>query len=279
MIEAPVANAGFSIQMVNCPGGPLHWSPETPVLSHGLIVVRSGMFRVRCDGREVLASPVTGLVLTAGCTISVAHPNGRDQYIFLTMPAELLSDAGCGAPGVVSFRVDGRLEFAHSLLRKAREESAAGEAEYLVRLLIGAARASAPLSRSGAAAAVAMAAQTAILADEPFSRGLDTLAGSLGVSPFWLSRAFAATAGTTITRYRNRVRVSRVLERLQAGERNLARLAGDLGFADQPHLTRAVKAEVGLSPGTLRKIIADVAGSRTTDGSSRTSTGPALAGR
>jgi AraC-like DNA-binding protein len=49
-----------------------------------------------------------------------------------------------------------------------------------------------------------------------------------------------------------RLRVRAALERLAGGERQLARLAADLGFADQAHLTRAVRAETGATPSALR---------------------------
>lgn len=58
----------------------------------------------------------------------------------------------------------------------------------------------------------------------------------------------------TLSRYRNRVRVSRVLARIEEGEDDLAGLAVELGFADQAHLTRAVRREVGHPPGRLREL-------------------------
>jgi AraC-like DNA-binding protein len=45
------------------------------------------------------------------------------------------------------------------------------------------------------------------------------------------------------------------LERLTAGERSLARLAVELGFADHAHLTRAVSDEVGAPPRYLRALL------------------------
>ena len=81
------------------------------------------------------------------------------------------------------------------------------------------------------------------------------LARRLYVSPSHLSRAFRAQTGETLSRYRNRVRVRLALERLAAGERSLARLAVDLGFADHAHLTRAVRREHGAPPSELRTLL------------------------
>jgi transcriptional regulator GlxA family with amidase domain len=49
-----------------------------------------------------------------------------------------------------------------------------------------------------------------------------------------------------------RLRVRLALERLGEGERCLARLAADLGFADQAHLSRVMRREVGAAPSHLR---------------------------
>src|SRR4029450_7467389 len=61
------------------------------------------------------------------------------------------------------------------------------------------------------------AARAAIGGDRPAAGGLLPLAALLGVSPFRLSRAFTAELGVSLTRYRNRVRVERALDRLEAG--------------------------------------------------------------
>jgi AraC-like DNA-binding protein len=42
------------------------------------------------------------------------------------------------------------------------------------------------------------------------------------------------------------------LERLAGGERDLARLAAEVGFADQSHLCRVVRSETGRTPAALR---------------------------
>ena len=54
-----------------------------------------------------------------------------------------------------------------------------------------------------------------------------------------------------------RLRVRAALDRCAEGERELARLAAELGFADQAHLTRAVRAETGTTPAALRAALSD----------------------
>jgi AraC-like DNA-binding protein len=59
--------------------------------------------------------------------------------------------------------------------------------------------------------------------------------------------------GTTLTRYRNRVRATAVIDRVAAGEEKLADLAAELGFADHSHLVRVLRRAVGHSPSELRR--------------------------
>ena len=83
-------------------------------------------------------------------------------------------------------------------------------------------------------------------------RSLTELAQLLSVSPHHLSRVFRAQTGHTIARHRMRLRARAALDRLGDGEPELARLAAELGFADQAHLTRVVRAETGTTPAALR---------------------------
>ena len=82
-----------------------------------------------------------------------------------------------------------------------------------------------------------------------------SLARSLAVSPYRLSRAFTAELGVSLTRYRNRIRVGRAMERLAEGAPNLAGLAAELGFADQAHLSRTLRQHVGNTPTAVRRLV------------------------
>jgi AraC-like DNA-binding protein len=92
----------------------------------------------------------------------------------------------------------------------------------------------------------------AIIAD-PADVDFGGLAQTLGHTRFHISRVFSRAAGTTLSKFRNRVRVAIALERLAAGHDNLAVLAADLGFADQSHLSRVVRADTGECLSMLRQ--------------------------
>lgn len=95
-------------------------------------------------------------------------------------------------------------------------------------------------------------AREAIIAD-PAVVDLGALAQTLGHTRFHISRVFSRVAGTTLSQFRNRVRVAIALERLADGHDNLAILAADLGFADQSHLWHVVRANTGEGLSTLRQ--------------------------
>ncbi|HEX4723042.1 MAG TPA: helix-turn-helix domain-containing protein [Pseudonocardiaceae bacterium] len=81
------------------------------------------------------------------------------------------------------------------------------------------------------------------------------LAELLAVSPYRLSRAFTRELGVSLTAYRNRVRVGRAVTRLTEGGTSLSTLAADLGFADQAHLTRTIRRQLGHTPTSLRRLL------------------------
>jgi AraC-like DNA-binding protein len=93
-----------------------------------------------------------------------------------------------------------------------------------------------------------------MLAEDP-GAPLQVLAGAAGLSSYHVSRVFRRTTGVTITAFRSRLRVRRALEQLAGGQRDLARLAAETGFADQAHLTRSVRRETGSTPAQLRTLL------------------------
>ncbi len=80
---------------------------------------------------------------------------------------------------------------------------------------------------------------------------LGELARIAGLSPYRLARAFSACLGMPPHAYHLHLRVRRAQRLLRAG-RPVASVALDCGFADQSHLTRAFKRQIGLTPGRFR---------------------------
>ena len=82
--------------------------------------------------------------------------------------------------------------------------------------------------------------------------GLSELAQEVGVRPIQLARGFRARHGVSVGEYGRRVRVEWAASEIARGNRPLAEVAAEAGFADQSHFTRLFKRYVGTIPGRYR---------------------------
>jgi AraC-like DNA-binding protein len=261
-----VTRPEFSAWSVTCQDDGPGWSAEEPRVDHRLVLVRRGRFRRRAPGGVTDLDSTHAYLGVPGEPEEFAHPTGGgDVCTALGLaPALWASVVGESArPTRPTVYVDAALDLAHRqlLAATATGDAAHAVAERLVRLLAAAVgpllTGPTPLRdpTSPADRRLVATAREAIAADHPAARGLLPLADLLGASPYRLSRAFTREVGVSLTRYRNRVRVGRALDRLERGEPDLAALAADLDFADQSHLCRTVRAHVGHPPAALRRLL------------------------
>ena len=80
---------------------------------------------------------------------------------------------------------------------------------------------------------------------------LTAIADRVGVSPVYLTQAFAKSEGMPLYRYHTRLRLSRALFELLRYE-NLIELALDLGFSSHSHFTYAFRTAFGMTPSAYR---------------------------
>ena len=233
--------------------------------AYTLVFVRRGCF-VRSAGRgEALLDPTVAYCVNPGEEERYDHPHpDGDDCTALSLDPDLIARLWGGDPTLPaeSLRIAPALDVEHRLLLAAAGRG--GDAHELVeraialaaRLLESADRrrvaAGRPESARRRRALVDSARQ--VLAAEP-ERSLPELARDLAVSPHHLSRIFRSITGQTISRQRMRLRARAALERLAGGERDLASLAADLGFADQSHLCRVLRDETGHAPSALRRML------------------------
>ena len=81
---------------------------------------------------------------------------------------------------------------------------------------------------------------------------LSELAAELGVEPVRLARAFRTHLGVSVGEYGRRLRIEWAASQLEAGDRPVAEIAVEAGFADQSHFTRLFKRYVGTTPARFR---------------------------
>jgi AraC-like DNA-binding protein len=249
----------LAVRAVTCDEHHDGWSAPEPRDGHGLVLVRRGRFRRSVDGVAADHDPTLAYLGAPGTEERFAHPVGGDVCTWVSLSPdrwrELAGDAGRLSRSTIY--VDARLDLAHRRLLAAAR---GGDADYaipeeLLRLLGLAVRQVVAGPAATTTGGVVGAARAAITDGHPASGDLTSLAGLLGVSPYRLSRAFTRELGVSVTRYRNRVRVGRALDRIEQGEAHLARLAADLGFADQAHLCRTVREHLGDTPTALRRLL------------------------
>jgi AraC-like DNA-binding protein len=83
--------------------------------------------------------------------------------------------------------------------------------------------------------------------------GLADLAKAVGTSPFHLCRILREHSGLPVHRYLTLLRMHAALESLEGGERDLTRLAFDLGYSSHSHFTFVFRKEWGVPPSEFRK--------------------------
>jgi AraC-like DNA-binding protein len=218
-------------------------------------LVRNGRFRRSADGVAAEVDPALGYLLVPGVEERFAHPAGGDVCTWLSLtPALWRAVAGDAPRRESTVYVDAGLDLLHRRMLAAAADPGYALAEQLLGTLALALRRPGPEASTKDRVAIS-AAREAIAADHPAAAGLLPLAQLLGISPYRLSRAFSRELGVSLTRYRNRIRVGRALDELQAGQRNLAALAASLGFADQAHLCRTIRAHLGHTPTEVRRLL------------------------
>jgi AraC-like DNA-binding protein len=234
---------------------------------HAIVFVRRGWFVRAADGTESLLDPTLLYCINPGQEQRYDHPHddGDDCTMVMLEPGLAASIFG-GEPALPSTPVPTcpQTDLDHRMLLAASRRISQDRDELLEQAITLVAdvleQAEPPRVASGrpttltARKALADGARE-LLAEDP-DASLTELAQTLAVSPHHLSRVFRSITGHSIARHRMRLRARTAAERLARGDDDLARLAADLGFADQSHLCRVLRSEIGTTPSALRHALA-----------------------
>ncbi|MFW1677091.1 helix-turn-helix domain-containing protein [Pontibacter sp. JAM-7] len=82
---------------------------------------------------------------------------------------------------------------------------------------------------------------------------MEGLAEIVGMGVWTFSRKFADTFQCTPHTFVTSLRVEKAKQMLTDGNCAIKQIAGDCGFSDQAHLTRVLRAKLGVTPGQLRR--------------------------
>lgn len=204
-----------------------------------IVLPRRGVFTIHRGREMATADPMTAVVLHGEYRVS--HPaDGGDRCTGLAFAPELHEEALGDARAL---RATQRLAITLATDRLEAEEQA-------LRLLAD--LAAAPPLR----AAPRVQEVRELLAASPTERWtLTDISRAVHASPYHLARQFRAATGQTIARHLVDLRLALALDRLQAGEDDLARLAAELGFAGHSHFTEQFRRSYGATPSQVRKIL------------------------
>jgi AraC-like DNA-binding protein len=255
IVQAPEVD----IRVVTCAGEVQKWSGEEEVDRFAVVMVSAGMFRREVHGVESVVDSVAAYVQCRGDIQRVAHPNGGDVCTVI-VPSEPILGA-LGDPSRLarsSLIISPAVDLAHRMLL-ARAGHGAEEFELIERATVLAGDLIDPECVHGPTISAAdrlLAARVRENLETEAPDRLVDLARENGASAYRLSRAFRRVTGLSLTSYRSQLRLRAAMARIAAGDRNLAGIAADVGFADQAHLTRTLRAYAGVTPGAIRSVLA-----------------------
>jgi AraC-like DNA-binding protein len=259
---------GVRIYDILCTKRSRRWTTDSEFVGFGLVLVRQGGFSRRAMGIDGFADATSAFFHPPYMEQLVSHPRiGGDRSTAMTFTEDAITRyAGDGWLPTGLLTTTAELDLLHrQLIAELGGAIDTWQLEVHLTELVGSiVELGLPgrLSRARAGTTnrhrrLADQVRESIAAD-PAGASLHRLSRELGYSPFHVCRTFGRVTGETMTAHRNRVRVTRALERLMEGEQDLAGLALDLGFADQSHLARVVRGLVGSPPSHVRRLFYEV---------------------
>jgi AraC-like DNA-binding protein len=209
-------------------------------------------------GRRVVGDVATALVFRPAEPYRVTHPRGGgDRSLSIALRPRAVDDFGRSIgslPDAVPTSVHADLLVRRWLAYAGSDQPDALEAFEVAAALVGHVLGDARgTGRTVAADWAADAVRLELAADLGARVTMPELGRRVGLSPFHLARRFRAATGMSIHRWRRTLRVREALARIDAGERDLAGLAMDLGFAHHSHLSNEIRAETGQPPSAFRR--------------------------
>lgn len=265
------ADAAWTVERVRKHAAPVQWSTTYEAASGRWVVPTEGLLEFQLAGVVVLLDGLTALGL----------PQGMPYQMRPLQPTAQTSIVACAHSGVVQYgtswlaglqvrtlspramwqlRTQWRSLGSSPAPHEGKVAAAAGGATQALHAVLrpGAPHtppASQPAQVPTAPPAVArarrfMAQQVHAASGEPWSLG--DAADVAGCSAFHLAHLFRRHLGQSLHSYRQRLRMASALQRLEAGEADLAALAHDLGYCSQSHLGAVFRREVGVTLGQAR---------------------------
>jgi AraC family transcriptional regulator len=241
-----IVELGFPPGYVQAP-----YEPERPYLA----LVLDGAMEKSFALRTVSFGRTSALTMPVGARHG-ARFGSEGARILVVRPKDETSEVAASLRRVVELKGDGFGWLASRLADELHASDAVAPlaAEGLVlQLFANTTRARSREPRRRRAPAWLPAAEELLRERTAQAVGLSELASQLGVHAGHLAREFRACHGMSVGEYGRRVRLSWAATELVSGDRSLAEVAAEAGFADQSHFTRLFKRHVGTTPARYRR--------------------------
>jgi AraC family transcriptional regulator len=271
---------GVSLQDFRCRAHVEPLGPEETHPTHGIVLVRKGVFGRAQNGQTLVADANHVLFFNAGEPYRYSHPlSGGDDCTVIAVDTHRAQELVAHHAPRHAGREERPFALSHGLsspqaarlhyelLGLVRRDAPRLVLEDAVAELadeaVGATYRPREARSDGGASATAAgrrardlveAVKVAVNERCESPPSLTELARAHGCSPFHLSRTFRRAVGVSLRRYAGRLRTRLAAVRLAAGARDLTALALDLGYADHSHFTNAFRQEWGLPPSRFRDL-------------------------
>lgn len=256
-----------AIRDVVCHGKCRHKSPEECPSATYLVFPYRGVYMRHLGQNDAVAEANQVLFFNQTESYRISHPvQGGDACLSIGVredllrelaPKEHLQDSHAVMFRKQRWRIDPRAQvlvalLRHTLLNKSIELL---EAETLTLTLIRRAlgERTSHVTRATYGRQKLVDRAKLVLSSELSRRWtLAEIAAEVGVSPVYLTQAFAQVEGVPLYRYQLRLRLARALDLLGSYD-DLSTLGLDLGFSSHSHFTAAFKQAYGRTPAQFQR--------------------------
>lgn len=276
--ETVFSRGGLALGVYRCRHQNVDRGPEQTTRSHTINVPTRGVYVKHGRHGAALVDVQRAVFFSGNETYRTSHPCGCGDagYYLVVSPAHLRSlvadlDPDLAAGGREGFAFsDGPLPASAALETERLARDAAArvlDSLALEERTVALARSilepayrmrrtrpdSRPIEPRRARRELVERAAATLAADLDPALSLTDLGRRVGASPFHLSRVFHEVRGITLRDYRDRVRLHAALDRVLGGEKDLTRLALELGFSSHSHFTYRFRRAFGTAPSRLRE--------------------------
>jgi AraC family transcriptional regulator len=253
------ASDGLLVRRVVCDGVDGPRPAEEGAEAPSVIFVLHGRFTFRDACVRAVASPAVGLFLRDQHTYQIRHVDGEGD-LCLALRGDVCRALVAAGPTVRHIPVECDLR-----MRVLAGTLAGGMPLTQLAVEEGFCRALAPGDAVPRSLRPRDYAVAQVIAYEIEQRvgdrlGLSALAENAGASVFHACRVFKRATGVSIHGYQQEVRLRHALALLLDSDHAIARIAVDLGFANQAHLTNLFRRRFRVTPGRVRRSGPQVAG-------------------